>query len=149
MADPNLGDIVTYTGMGIGAAIAALLVRLGWKKAPMKDTEVAIAGQATIVDTAPLKELLKNVDLLTMQWQKVTTQIDISNQVQHEVAASNHAVAQSIERLTDVMANYLANQTERQEREDTEREIERRAEERAKEIAEEQKKPRARGHVVD
>ena len=146
MADPStfsIVDNVTYGGMAVGAGIAALLIRLGWKKPTTPETEVAISGQATIVDTAPLKELLKNVDLLTLQWQKVSTQIDINNQL-------DAALVEKLGQLLDLMADYFAEQRMRQAQEDKEEEIERRAEARARELLEEQqKKPRARGHVSE
>lgn len=109
MADPTstpIQELVTYGGMAIGAAVAAVLVRLGWKRLPAPDTELAFSGQASIVDTAPLKELLKNVDLLTLQLQKTAAQDERRTQALEQLAVSLH--------------NYLASQVERQEKEDLE-----------------------------
>ncbi len=113
MADPTTGEIVTYIGMGVGAAVAAVLVRLGWKKAPIKDTDLAISGQASIIDTAPIKELLKNVDLLTLQLQKAVISVDSQN-------AYHAETAQALTRLAHIMEDYLRVQAERQERLDLE-----------------------------
>jgi hypothetical protein len=104
MADPTLQDIITYGGMAAGAAVAAVLVRLGWTKGPIKDTELAISGQASIIDTSPMRDLVKNVDLLTLQLQKTAIQ--------------DERRTQALERLAEVLADYLKAQTERQEKND-------------------------------
>ena len=115
MADPGpqLQEIVQYGGMAVGAAIAAILVRLGWKKPPTPDTELAISGQASIVDTGPIKELLKHIDLLTLTLQKALVSLDSQNTL--------HArAAEALEQLAVVMAAYLKEQAERQEKKDLE-----------------------------
>jgi hypothetical protein len=104
-----LAEIIQYGGMAIGAGLAALLVRLGWKKLPTPETEVAIAGQATIVDTGPIKEMLKQVDLLTLQLQKATFAVDAQNALHARTAAA-------LEALALAMAAYLKEQAERQEK---------------------------------
>jgi hypothetical protein len=98
-----LAEIIQYGGMAIGAGLAALLVRLGWKKLPTPETEVAIAGQATIVDTGPIKEMLKQVDLLTLQLQKATIAVDAQNALHARTAAA-------LEALALAMAAYLKEQ---------------------------------------
>jgi hypothetical protein len=112
MADPGPGplqEIIPYVGTVIGTALAALLIHMGWKKPLTPDTEVAIAGQATIVDTGPIKEMLKQVDLLTLQLQKATIAVDSQNALHARTAAA-------LEALALAMAAYLKEQAERQER---------------------------------
>lgn len=102
-------EIIQYGGMLIGAGVAAFLLKLGWSKVPTKDTEVAISGQAHIVDTSPLRELMKNIDLLTLQLQKAGVQDE------------RRTVA--LETLAEVMTAYLKVQAERQEQQDLEAKI--------------------------
>ena len=114
-------EIIQYGGMAIGAALAALLVRLGWKKPPAKETEVAIAGQATIVDVSPIKELLKQVDLLTLQLQKATVAVDAQNELHARSAAA-------LEKVAVQMGDYIAAQLRRQEADDLRAEVAREVE---------------------
>lgn len=65
MADPTIQEYVTYAGMAAGAAIAALVVRLGWKRGADTDTrpkELMVTGQAAITDMAPIRDLVLRVD---------------------------------------------------------------------------------------
>jgi uncharacterized protein (DUF736 family) len=123
MAEPSTTDILYYIGMTIGAVIAGVLVRLGWKKAPTPDTEVAISGQAQIIDTGPIKTLLGNVDLLTLQLQKAVVSVDSQNAQHVRTAAAMEDAAASLKRVADAMSEYLAVQLERQQNQDLEDKI--------------------------
>jgi hypothetical protein len=119
MADTwSLQEIVTYGGTILGTGVAAFLFRLGWRRAPATETEFAITGQSHITDMAPVRDLIKNIDLLTLQMQKA--------------AIHDERRTEALENLAEVLTKFLNDQTERQEKQDIEAEVSRRVAEKLK-----------------
>ena len=132
-------EIVTYGGMLMGAAVAAALVRLGWKQKPVPETDIALSGQVAVTNLQPVRDLLKQVDLLTLQMQKAVVSIERQTSLHTDTVVK-------LGQLADLLGSYLAMQQERQETEDRAKEI-------AQGVAEELEKlgvkPRPRGRVSE
>lgn len=130
MADPNINEWVTYVGMAVGGAVAAFVVRMGWRKGPpAPEQNLVVSGQAQFTDMAPIKDLLKQVDLLCVKLMAATTSVD-------GMAAQQTRVALAIEQLTIELKQYLDALRAEMEASDRQEEIDRESDRKARILAE-------------
>jgi len=114
---PNyLNDVITYGGMLLGGAVATLLVRLGFKKGPVQETELAVTGAATITDMAPIRELLHQLDQLTLHMQQVTAAASAAYGAQANTA-------EELAKLSQVLGQWIDRQRREDENDRRSREI--------------------------
>jgi hypothetical protein len=118
MDDAEIQKWVLWVAMGAGAFFASLFGFRGWKQGGKVDPpkELLISGQSAITDMAPIKELLKQVDLLCLKIMAAAASID-------SAAGQQKATAAALERVGDLIATYLEKRAEDIE---IEKEVERR-----------------------
>lgn len=130
MADPNINEWVTYVGMAVGGAVAAFVVRMGWRKGPpAPEQSLVVSGQAQFTDMAPIKDLLKQVDLLCIKLMAATASVD-------GMASQQTRVALAIEALTIEIKQYLDALRAEMEANDRQEEIDRESDRKARILAE-------------
>ncbi len=97
-SDFTLQQWLVYAGMVIGGVIAGLVGIRSWRSAPKADTpkDLLVSGQASITDMAPIKELLKQVDLLCIQIMAAATSVDSAGAAQRQTAVAVSEVAHLI-----------------------------------------------------
>jgi hypothetical protein len=121
MADPSINEWVTYVGMAVGGAAAAFVVRMGWKKGPpAPEQNLMVSGQASITDMGPVRELLKQVDLLCIRIMAATVSVD-------SMTGQQTRVALAIEELVVEVREHLKAVRDEMEANNREEEIDRRA----------------------
>ena len=106
--DPNTtAQMITYGGMAVGAAVAAFVVRMGWRKGATtaRSHDMMISGSAEITDMGPIKELVANLGLLV-----------------YEIAELN-------KRMTDLATDIRTYIREMRDEKDIEEEVQRRVNE--------------------
>jgi hypothetical protein len=130
MADPNINEWVTYVGMALGGAVAAFVVRMGWRKGPpAPEQNLLVSGQAQITDMAPIKDLLKQVDLLCVKLMSATIAVE-------GMTAQQTRVALAIEALSAEVKQYLDAMRAEMEANDRQEEIDRESDRKARILAE-------------
>jgi hypothetical protein len=130
MADPNINEWVTYIGMAVGGAIAAFVVRMGWRKGPpTPEQSLVVSGQAQITDMSPIRDLLKQVDLLCVKLMAATASVD-------GMAAQQTRVALAIEALAAEVRQHLEAVRAEMEESDRKEEIDRESDRKARILAE-------------
>ena len=121
MADPNINEWVINGGMVLGGAVAAFVVRMGWRKGPTApEQNLVVSGQAQFTDMAPIKDLLKQVDLLCVKLMAATASVD-------SMASQQTRVALAIEALTVEISEHLKAVRAEMDADNREEEIDRRA----------------------
>lgn len=130
MADLNIQELVTYGGMVFGGAVAAFVLRMGWKKGPVAgEQNLLVSGQAQFTDMAPVRDLLKQTDLLCVKLMAVTTSID-------GMVAGQTRVSVAIEALVAEISEHLKSVRDEMDSRDREEEIERESDRKARILAE-------------
>lgn len=123
-------EILTYVGTIVGSAVGALAIYMGWKRAPQQptgDSDLMVHGQAAITDMAPIRDLLRTVDLLTTQLMAIAVKFDNHNELQARTAEALTGLAATLEDfVTEIRA--------REENREREAEIEKRAQEKAEDM---------------
>lgn len=97
-SDLTLQQWLVYAGMVIGGVIAGLVGVRSWRAAPK---DLIVSGQASITDMAPIKELLKQVDLLCLKIMAVTVSLDAGVAAQRETAEAVSDVAHLIKQYLE------------------------------------------------
>lgn len=102
-SDLTLQQWLVYAGMVIGGVIAGLVGVRSWRAAPKADTskDLIVSGQASITDMAPIKELLKQVDLLCLKIMAAAVSIDSASAAQRETAEAVSEVAHLIKQYLE------------------------------------------------
>lgn len=114
----DIGSWLVYVGMMIGGAAAGFAARSGWKSGGSipPERELAVSGQAFITDLGPVRDLVKQAELLAPSMASTASAMAAVAQQQARTSAA-------IERLVGIVEEYIeAQQTDR----DNEEEIERR-----------------------
>src|SRR5687768_4794949 len=96
VADPNVGEWFVYAGMAVGGVVAALMARAGFKKGggpKPGERDLVFSGQAAITDMGPLRELVKQVDLLALKLMAATTAVTGMTEQQARAAAALEGIA--------------------------------------------------------
>lgn len=102
-SDLTLQQWLVYAGMVIGGVIAGLVGVRSWRAAPKADTskDLIVSGQAAFTDMAPIKELLKQVDLLCLKIMAAAVSIDSASAAQRETAEAVSEVAHLIKQYLE------------------------------------------------
>ena len=118
MDDTEIQKWVLWIAMGAGAFFASLFGFRGWKQGGKVEgpKELLISGQSAITDMAPIKEMLKQIDLLCIQIMAAVTSID-------SATGQQKATAAALERVAGLISTYLEKRAEDIE---IEKEVERR-----------------------
>ncbi|MDR3473308.1 MAG: hypothetical protein P4M09_16740 [Devosia sp.] len=103
--------------MLIGGVIAGIVARSGWKGGGGTDKEFAFSGQATITDMGPVRDLVKQAEVLAPRLME-------SAQTMEALAQQQARTATAIERLVAVVEGYIDHEkTERENEEEIERRV--------------------------
>lgn len=116
--DPTIAQTLVYIGLVISGIIAGLVGFRGWRKGGHvpPDKDMLISGAASITDMTPVKELVKQADLLCLKLMAATTSVDA-------MVTQQNRTAVALEKISDQIGSYLA---QRKHDAEVEAEVERR-----------------------
>lgn len=111
--DPsNFGQWFVWGGMALGGAIAALFGFKGWNKpaSAKAEHEMLIHGQAQITDMEPLRDLVKQTDLLIIKLMAATIAVDGHSARAAEVVEGLDRTSAALERLAVIATAWIEQQ---------------------------------------
>ncbi len=121
MADGSADPVqwIITLGMAIGAGIVGAVIRSGWKSNDAPSTERGFEGMAQIADMQPVRDLVKQIDVVTPRLALVVTSLE-------GLATQQGRTASAIEKLVMIVEERIENEDNER---DNEEEVRRRVNE--------------------